>query len=128
MNINQSSTQYDFDDNSRFQLEHQIINQEMKKSGLRFEKTNSMTIWFYKTTQFKRSSYIKIPLRPSAILNFEKVDKCCSLWSKLAILHPCNNNHPIRVWNCRQNLMNKTFKGSSSHMDLNVVMFTNLRH
>ena len=100
----------------------------MKESGLRFDKTNSLTIWFCKTTQLKSSSYIKIPLRPSAILNLEKVDKYCSLCSKLANLHPCNKNHPLRVWNCRQNLVNKTFKGSSSHMDLNVVMFTNLRH
>ena len=48
------------------------------------------------------SNYIKIPLRSSAILNIENDDKYCFLWSILAKLHPCNNNHPNRVSNYRQ--------------------------
>ena len=46
--------------------------------------------------------YVKIPLRSNAIFNIENNDKYCSLWSKLASLHPCNNNHPNRVSNYNQ--------------------------
>ena len=42
-------------------------------------------------------SYAKNLLRPMAILNIENKDKYCFLWSILASLHPCNNNHPNRV-------------------------------
>ena len=37
------------------------------------------------------SSYVKIRLRYSAILNIKKNDKYCFLWSILAYLHPCEN-------------------------------------
>ena len=49
-----------------------------------------------------RRNYVKIPLRSSAIFNTENDDKYCFLWSILAYLHPCNNNHPNRVSNYRQ--------------------------
>ena len=42
------------------------------------------------------SKYVKSPLRSSAISNVENNDKYGFLWSKLASLHPCNNNHPYR--------------------------------
>ena len=74
----------------------------MKDSGWRFDKINSMTIYFYKTNEMNGSNYIKIPLRSNAILNVENNDKYCFLWSILAYLHPCNNNHPNRVSNYRQ--------------------------
>ena len=83
-------------------LEHQIQKQEMKDSGWRFDKINSMTIYFYETTEMNGSNYIKIPLRSNAILNVENNDKYCFLWSILAWLHPCNINHPNRVSNYRQ--------------------------
>ena len=38
-------------------------------------------------------------MRTSAILNVEKNDKNCFLWSILAYLNPCKNNHPNRVSN-----------------------------
>ena len=41
-------------------------------------------------------------MRSNAILNVENIDKYCFLWSILAYLHPCNNNHPIRVSNYKQ--------------------------
>ena len=47
-------------------------------------------------------SYVKIPLRSNGILNIENNDKYCFLWSILAYLHPCNNNHPERVSNYKQ--------------------------
>ena len=78
-------------------LENQIQQQEMKDSGWRFDKIISMTIYFYETTGLNGSNYIKIPLRSNAILNIENNDKYCFLWSVLACLHPCNNNHPNRV-------------------------------
>ena len=39
-------------------------------------------------------SYVKITLRSSAISNIENDDKYWFLWSVLAYLHPCKNNHP----------------------------------
>ena len=103
LNINQNLTQSDLDNiNITFPLESQIQQQEMKDSGWRFDKVNSMTIYFYKTNEMKGSNYIKIPLRTNAILNIENNDRYCFLWSILASLYPCNNNHPNRVSNYRQ--------------------------
>ena len=102
-NINQNLTQSDLDKiDIRSPLEHQIQKQEMKDSGWRFDKLYSMTIYFYKTTKMNGSNYVKIPLRLNAILNVENNDKYCFLWSILAYLHPCNNNHPNRVSSYRQ--------------------------
>ena len=103
LNINHNLTETDINNiNIVSPLEYQIQQQEMKDSGWRFDKINSMTIYFYKTTEMNGSNYIKIPLRSNAILNVENNDKYCFLWSILAWLHPCNNNHPNRVSNYRQ--------------------------
>ena len=100
LNINQNLTQSDIDNiNITFPLERQIQQQEMKDSGWRFDKINSVTIYFYKTNEMNGSNYVKIPLRSNTILNVENNDKYCFLWSILAWLHPCNNNHPNRVSN-----------------------------
>ena len=100
LNINHNLIQTDIANiNVVSPLEHQIQQQEMKDSGWRFDKVNSMTIYFYKTNEMNGSNYIKIPLRSNAILNIENNDKYCFLWSILAYLHPCNNNHPNRVSN-----------------------------
>ena len=56
-----------------------------------------MTIHFHKTTEMNVSSYVKIPLRSSAILNIENDDNYFFIWSILASLHPCNNSHLNRV-------------------------------
>ena len=48
------------------------------------------------------SNFVKIPLRSNAILIIENIDKYCFIWSILASLHPCNNNHPNRVSNYKQ--------------------------
>ena len=45
---------------------------------------------------------LKVHLRSNAILNIENNDKYCFIWSILASLHPCYNNHPNRVSNYRQ--------------------------
>ena len=74
----------------------------MKDSGWRFDKINSMTVYFYKTGEMDGRSYVKIPLRSNAILNIENNDEYCFLWSILAFLHPCKNNHPNRVLNYKQ--------------------------
>ena len=83
----------------RSQLEHQIQIQETKESGWIFDKINSMKISFYKTEELNGTSYVKIPLRSSAILNIQNNDKYCFIWSILASLHPCENTHPSRVNN-----------------------------
>ena len=96
-------TQSDIDNiNFTFPLERQIQQQEMKDSGWRFDKLYSMTYYFYKTNEMNGSNYIKIPLRSNAILNIENNVKYCFLWSILASLYPCNNNHPNRVSNYKQ--------------------------
>ena len=103
LNMNYNITQSDIDNiDIKSPLEHQIQKQEMKDSGWRFDKLYSMTIYFYETTEMNGSNYIKIPLRSNAILNVENNDKYCFLWSILAWLHPCNNNHPNRVSNYQQ--------------------------
>ena len=103
LNIFHNLTQTDIDNNDiKSPLEHQIQQQEMKDSGWRFHKNNSMTIYFYETTEMNDSNYVKIPLRSNAILNIENNDKYCFLWSIFASLHPCNNNHPNSVSNQRQ--------------------------
>ena len=101
--INHKLTQSNLDKiNIISPLEFQIQQQELKRSGWRFDKIISMTIYFYKTTEMNGSNYIKIPLRSNAILNVENNDEYCFIWSILAYLYPCNNNHPNRVSNYKQ--------------------------
>ena len=57
---------------------------------------------FYKTRELNGTSYVKIPLRSNAILKIENIDKYCFIWSFLAFLHPCDNDHPNRVSNYNQ--------------------------
>ena len=103
LNMNHNLTQSDLNNiNITTSLEHQIQQQEIKDSGWRFDKINSMTIYFYETNEMNGLNYVKIPLRTNAILNIENNDKYCFLWSILAWLHPCINNHPNRVSNYRQ--------------------------
>ena len=107
MNINHNLTQTDIDNNDvKSPLEHQTQQQEMKNSGWRFDKINSMTINFYKTGELNGSNYGKILLRSNGILNIENNDKYCFLWSILAYLHPCDNNYPNRVSSKDNVLMN----------------------
>ena len=67
----------------------------MRDSGWNFQRVNSMTISFYNTGNMDVSSYIKIPLRSTAILNIKNEDKYCFLWSILAKLYPYENNSNI---------------------------------
>ena len=103
LNINHNLIETDLGNiDIKSSLEHQIQQQEMEDSGSRFDKINSMTIYFYKTyktSEINGRSYVKIPLRSNAILNIEKNDNYCFLWSILASVHPCNNNHRNRVSN-----------------------------
>ena len=103
LNINHNLTQTDIDNIKIISpLEHQIQQQEMKDSGWKFDKINSMTVYIYKTSELNCKKNVQIPLRSNAILNIENNDKYYLLWSILAYLHPCNNNHPNRVSNCKQ--------------------------
>ena len=100
LNINHNLTRSDLDKiNIISPLEFQIQQQKLYDSGWRFDKIISMTIYFYKTNEINGSKYIKISLRSNAILNVENKIKFCFLWSILAWLHPCTNNHPNRVSN-----------------------------
>ena len=98
MIINQNLTGKDIDNiDIKSPLEHQIQIQEMKEPGWKFEKINSMTVYFYITGEMNGRPHVKNPLRSSNILNIENDDKYCSLWSILAKLNPGNTNHPNRV-------------------------------
>ena len=66
-----------------------------------------MTIYFYKTGEMNGRSYIKIPLRSTAILNNEKDDNFCFIWSILAPLHSRKNIHPNSVSNCYKSFNEK---------------------
>ena len=100
LKINNNLTETDIDNiDVKSQLEHQIQVQETKESGWIFDKINSMKIRFYKTEELNGSSYVKIPLRSNALINIENNDKYCFIWSILASLHPCENDHPNRVSN-----------------------------
>ena len=61
-----------------------------------------MTVYFFKTDELNGSNYVQIHLRSNAILDIENNDKYCFIWSLLAGIHPCNNNHPNRVSNYKQ--------------------------
>ena len=103
LNFNHNLTESDINKiDVKSPLEHQIQQQEMKDSRWRFDKINSMTVYFYKTGELNGSIYVKIPLRSSAILNVENNDKYCFLWLILVYLHPFNNNHPNTVSNYKQ--------------------------
>ena len=111
LNISNNLTETDInniDDES--QLEHQKQVQETKQSGWIFDKTNSMKIIFYKTGELNGSSYVKTPLRSNALINIKNNDKYCFLWSILAYLHPCKNEHPNRVSNYKQNFIESNFQ------------------
>ena len=112
LKINNNLTESDIDNiDIRSQIEHQIQIQETKESGWIFDKINSMKISFYKTTELNGTSYVKIPLRTSAILNVQNKDKYCFIWSILASLHPCENNYPNRVNNYVQYFNELNFQG-----------------
>ena len=103
LNINHNLTETDINNiDVKSPLEHPIQQQKMKDSGWRFDKNTSMTVYSYKTSELNGSNYVKIPFRSNAILNIENNDKYCFIWSILASLYPCNNNHPNRVTNFRQ--------------------------
>ena len=76
LNVNHNLTETDHDNtDSKSPLDHQIQQQEMKDSGGQFDKNNSVTIYFYQTCIMNGRSYVKIPLRSNAILNFENNDE-----------------------------------------------------
>ena len=71
-----------------------------------------MKIGLYKTGELNGSSYVKIPLRSSALINIKNYDKYCFIWSILPKLYPCDNDHPNRVSNYRQYFDQLNFEGS----------------
>ena len=97
LNMTNNLTQSEIDNvDIQWDLEARKQNLEMRESGWNFQRVNSMTISFYNTGNMDGSSYIKIPLRSSAIVNIKNDDKYCFIWSILVKLHPCDTN-PDRV-------------------------------
>ena len=82
LNFNHNLTQTDIDNiDVKYPLEYQIQLQEMKESAWRFDKINSMIVYFYKAGELNGSNYVKIPLISNAILNIENNEKHCFIWS-----------------------------------------------
>ena len=67
---------------------------------------------FDKTGDLNGSSYVKLPLTSTALINIKKIDKYCFIWSFLASIHPCENDH-----------LNKISNYSEIFNDLGVVAF-----
>ena len=112
MKINQSLTEKDLDKLAiKSPLEHQIQQQEVKDSGRKIDRNNSMVIYFYKTGEINSQHHFKIPLRSNARLNIEIHDKFCCIWSILAHLYPCKNIHPNGVSNYKQYLNESNING-----------------
>ena len=64
LTVKHNLTQNDIDNiDVKSPLEHQIEQQEMKESGWRFDKNDSMTVYFYKTGELNSSNFVKSPLR-----------------------------------------------------------------
>ena len=78
--------------NVRFHLEHQILNQEMRDSGWRLAKIDSLAIYFFNNTGLNGSRYVKLPMRSSTLLNIQCDDNYCSIWSILAHIHPITDS------------------------------------
>ena len=103
LNTNHNLTESDIDKNDvRSQLEHQIQIQETKESGWISDKINSMKFIFHKTGEIIGSNYVKNPLRSIVLIIIKNNDKYYFIWSVLASLHPCDNDHPNRVSNYKQ--------------------------
>ena len=95
-------------------LEDQTQRQDLKDSVWRFGKVKFMTIFFYKFGELIRSSFVKTPLRFSAILIFQIIGYICFLWSILAYFHPIadrKNGHATRVLKYRRYLNDLNFNG-----------------
>ena len=96
LNMVTNLTQSEIEDvNIQWDLEARKQNLELQASGWNFQRVNSMTISYYNTGNMDGSSYVKIPIRSSAILNIKNYDNYCFIWSILASLYPCKNNSNI---------------------------------
>ena len=70
LGITQNLTQSEINNiNFQWPSENKIQNIETQESGWNFLRINSMKTIFYKTTDINASSYVKTPLRSSALLN-----------------------------------------------------------
>ena len=131
LKVNQNLTMRDNEEvNIQGQLDAQITNQEMKDTGWRYNEIHSMTTNFYKTNELNGSSYVKIPLRGSCVLNIEIDDKYCFLCIFLAHPHPCQNSHPNWVSNYRQLFIKFKIDGfdfTNGFRTCDVVKFENLK-
>ena len=97
LNMVNNLTQSEIDSvDIQWAVEARKQNLEMCESGWNFQRVNSMTISFYNTGSMDGSTYVKLPLRSSAIINVKNDDKYCFIWSILAKLYPCESN-PDRV-------------------------------
>ena len=77
-------------------LDNEIENRDMQRSGWNFQGINHLKIYFHKTNPINGMTYAEFPIRTNAILNIQNNDTYCFLWSILACIHPVIEN-PHRV-------------------------------
>ena len=98
MNINNNLPESDTENiDVKSQLEHQIQIEEAKESGWIFDKNNSMKTRFYKIVELNGTNYVKSPSRSNVLINIKNNDEYCFIWSILASLRPCNDDHLKKV-------------------------------
>ena len=102
LNINHDLTETDINNiDVKYHLEHQVQIQETKENGWIFDKIKLMKKEFFKTGEINGSSYVKTPIRSTAILKMDINDKYSFQWSILPFIHPCENSHQSRVTNVK---------------------------
>ena len=78
------------------ELDNEIENRDMERSGWNVQGINHLKIYFHKTNPINGQTYIEFPIRTNAILNIQNNDSYCFLWSILASIHPVYKD-PQRV-------------------------------
>ena len=96
-------------------LDNEIETRDMEGSGWDIQGINHLKIYFHKTNVMNGMTYVKFPIRTNAILNIQKVDTYCFLWSILANIHPVDSN-PQRV---------SKYEPYRDELNINDIDFTN---
>ena len=122
-------TQPEIDSNNiQWTLENMIQNVKMKESFWNFQRNTTMSISFYKSGEINGTSFVKIPIGTSALINNENDDKFCFIRSILASLHPCEVVILIEFQIVDNHLKEKTLFGSISQLHLCVVVCIELKN
>ena len=96
-------------------LDKEIQRRETEGSGWDLQGINYLKNFFHKTNALNGMTYVKFPIRTNSILNIQKADTYCFLWSILANIHPVDKN-PQRV---------SKYEPYRDELNINDIDFTN---